>query len=278
MNFMIRYIFIITLLLTFFYCVEGAITPVNISLWPPICLFKEADVYGLDVGIIATKSNKVYGIQFAPLWNRNAEELYGIQMSFINYQSNHLKGIQIGIFGNGIEAANTASILTLMWFTAAGGRLNDAEDSSASEYFPKSKEAPSLGTLNGIQIALWGNWVKWMAGLQVSCIINRTIQADGIQITGLINEAQYKLKGIQIAALNNGGQYSQGAQIGFLNSSGDLRGIQIGFLNISHDCKGVQIGVLNGCYKLKGIQIGALNFIRKPQIITPVMLGLNVGW
>jgi hypothetical protein len=150
---------------------DSRLTPVNISIMPPISLFKRPKVVGLDLNLIG-KSEQVKGIQIG-LFSSNVEgTLYGLQTTIFSGHTNNFYGIQASIMnsltsnGNGLQIAFN----------------NDAED------------------FTGIQTSILGNSAYDFKGIQLSIASNMSTEVAGVQI-GAINYAE-TLRGIQIGFIN----------------------------------------------------------------------------
>src|SRR3989339_396975 len=68
-------------------------TPINLSIYPPITIFEEAKVYGIDLGLLGTQSKIVYGYQYS-LFHSRVNKCYGIQESWIYASADNIYGIQ----------------------------------------------------------------------------------------------------------------------------------------------------------------------------------------
>ena len=77
--------------------VFAAFTPLKLSLFSPLALPPVDKVYGIDIGIFATRSDEVKGIQLG-WFQATTTKLYGIQNSILS-RSTEATGLQIG-FGN----------------------------------------------------------------------------------------------------------------------------------------------------------------------------------
>jgi hypothetical protein len=144
--------------------------------------------------------------------------------------------------------------------------------------------------MSGAQVGSIFNNSNTFYGLQIALLMNKTVTANAIQL-GIVNVFN-KYNGFQAGLVNIGEDFS-GVQYGFLNISEDSEGLQLGlyfnssrntnvaqcgFINTTTEkVTGVQIGAINICKTLEGVQLGLLNIVGKAKI-TPVMIGLNIGW
>jgi hypothetical protein len=191
-------------------------SPFQVSIYNPIQLFdehkdiiglrlsflygKNADIFGIDLGLGVNGSDNVTGIQIAGIYNlynnypsyniREPSTVKGIQIAGLENTTNNLYGIQIGGFRNGVT------------------------DGAA-----------------GIQIALYENRARTMKGIQIALVGNTASTIKGIQIAGFFNDnLASNVTGIQIGAINMADSMT-GVQIGLINVCKHLTGIQIGLIN-----------------------------------------------
>jgi hypothetical protein len=70
--------------------------PLNIGIFPPLAIYDNPSIKGIDLGCFATKSENVTGIQISFLHNQTVN-LNGIQSGFFNIAGN-VKGFQNGLY------------------------------------------------------------------------------------------------------------------------------------------------------------------------------------
>ena len=160
--------------------------------------------------------------------------------------------------------------------------------------------------LQGIGMAVGGQDVSEVDGIQISGVMNASGDVDGVQIAVLVNMAgsfqgamisgliniggsgTRHSCGLQLALFGNnvefmgpggGGPTSllDGAQISLgLNNAHHLRGLQASILgNEATRCAGLQIGMINHVEALHGIQMGLYN---RAESGVGVQLGLINGF
>ena len=127
-------------------------------------------------------------------------------------------------------------------------------------------------SMEGVQISAGVNVVDGPGrGFQNSAGLNVARSFEGAQIVGGVNVAREHLEGLQLAAgLNAVGGPVDGAQIGTVNTSKDLKGIQLGVINVAAGrVKGIQFGVINVADDADA-SVGVIGISRKHGV------GLNV--
>jgi hypothetical protein len=161
--------------------------------------------------------------------------------------------------------------------------------------------------LQGIGIAIGGQDVSEVSGIQISGVINSSGDVDGVQVAGLVNMAgsfqgamisgyvniggAYRSRhsrGLQLAIFGNQVEFMgpgeegptsllDGAQISLaFNGAHHLRGAQISILgNDATRCSGLQLGLVNHAKELRGVQVGLCNLARSG---FGVQLGLVNGF
>ncbi|MHB9155412.1 MAG: hypothetical protein ACYC5N_06945 [Endomicrobiales bacterium] len=91
------FIFALTVLSGFASCAFASVSwiPLRLSLFPPVMFLPSADVYGFDLGLLATESNNLIGLQVSPLYFHVVNDFKGIQVTAItNNANNPFMGLQ----------------------------------------------------------------------------------------------------------------------------------------------------------------------------------------
>jgi hypothetical protein len=258
-------------------------TAFNLSLFPPISIFKTRTIEGLDLGILSTQSRKVIGWQFSPFYCET-DSFYGLQLALV-CNSRHVYGCQAGLlvsvadrcafqFGMVTVTKNCyygqVSIITSISKNSYYGQISLLVNVAETCYYNQVGLVSISRDFYGFQSGLLFNRSENVYGFQNSCL-NIAKSCNGIQVF-LINIAE-DCKGIQLGLGN-----FYGFPNGLLNFAKNCQGVQISAFNISKNCKGLQLGLVNYCETLKGAQIGVINIITKGNRFIPVTIGLNVGW
>ncbi len=127
-----------------------------------------------------------------------------------------------------------------------------------------------IGQLDGVQIGglnvierQKGRATGNMTGLQLAWLANITTgDTNGVQIAPVGNISTNEVNGWQVGMVGNyAGADMNGFQSGLLVnvSSGTVRGVQLSAINIGGDVKGMQIGVVNVAKKVEGGMVGVVN-------------------
>jgi hypothetical protein len=145
-------------------------TPLNISIYSPVALVSEANVAGLDIGLLYTNVNECYGIQGSLIYG-NAGYMHGLQTALVT-GAGTLYGLQCGL-------------------------VCHAEDVSGLQVYVFYSN--TLESFSGIQLGAVFAKAENFYGLQGG-FVNQAEDLHGLQI-GFINIAT-RLKGLQIGAIN----------------------------------------------------------------------------
>ncbi len=154
-------------------------------------------VYGLDLGLPITITQKMAGFQVSLLVNES-EKMSGIQLAGLGNKATSAYGLQIGAGGNVVD------------------RLVGIQLSAIANNF-------DYNTLDT------GTFHSDIIGFQIAPLTNITTTIKGIQV-GAFNFSQ-DTSGFQIGITNRSSGVMKGIQIGLLNYCGQLKGIQIGLIN-----------------------------------------------
>lgn len=247
---------------------EGALrnpwTPVQLSLCPPVQVFDAGrDVYGLrvnvlcgssanmtglDLGVVKSRSHRMAGIQVTGLLNECRDGAYGIQIALLgNRVGGDVVGLQVAPLSLFFEPVRND----------VGGRmiglqLGDNEvkgDAIGLQIGWNEVDADGYG----IQLG-WNEVEGRMHGLQLAV-------ANNILPWFLEEEATGDLAGLQVALVNRSSR-THGLQVGLFNESSALFGVQLGLYNASETAAGFQLGLVNRCSEMTGIQAGLINVIK----------------
>lgn len=164
------------------------------------------DIYGLDVNLLYSDCNKMYGIEVGGLANTARLDMlglqvsaacnfanrdaYGIQVALVNICNRQQEGLVVDAFGMNREFIGLrADVLGSLCDESAYG-LNVAGLANAVRE-----------DMWGWQIALGMTCARRLHGLQTAAILNMTDDLRGAQI-GLINYAASASAGFQIGLVN----------------------------------------------------------------------------
>jgi hypothetical protein len=186
-------------------------TAVKLSLVPGASLGGDLSVRGLDLGLMATGSPGVRGLQIAPIYTEVSETSYGAQLMFAG-KCGDLRGVQYG-------------------FVAFGDIIRGEQ---MGLLFAKAK------TVYGDQEGIYAT-CELMYGSQ-GALIADCRRVYGVQ-EGLLTIAD-KIDGGQGGLINYAPEL-KGIQLGLLNITSEAYGVQLGLINVSQTLKGVQFGLIN---------------------------------
>ncbi len=175
-------------------------------------------------------------------------ELYGLGFGLVGNSAEATNGIQVSLLGNDANSLRGVQI---------AGVLNQ---SGASIF--RSRNPSTGASVQGLQVSGLMNWAYDMSGVQLAGFIN----ADHGSFTGLqlvlgFNLVRRNLHGVQMG-VGNIATDVRGTQVGLVNrAEWKLGGAQIaGFANLARDVRGLQVAVLaNGAEILGGMQLGTYN-------------------
>lgn len=226
---------------------------------------------GVQLGGIANVAGaNANGIMLSGLMNVAGNRANGIQISGLgNIAGNTSRGVTIGGLMNlagdqaqGLQIAGLANIAGKSQSgIAIGGLMNVSADAmdgaqissilNISGGKAKGAQIAAIGnvgvSVNGMQLSAISNIAAIeMKGLQLCGAVNIAVKTENaLQVSGITNVCQGKLRGVQFAPGNYAGEVS-GAQIGLLNlCGGHVKGVQIGIINHSKDTTAHKIGLVN---------------------------------
>lgn len=284
----------------------------NLSLWRT----SVEHFYGIQYATAWNEAkDDSYGLQISAGINATRQKTVGLQIAGISSAASTLKGFQIGGLVSlaqrmdGVQIAGLTNALSnVRGIQISGIGNSNAWGSYGSRGNSGGLQIGGVGNLDfsdytGIKIGGVGNISQRDKGLQLGGIGNVAKETIGIQVGG--GNITHALRGAQIGLfLWNYAAGFRGAQFGPVNlcnerpgkatsvrntrtlgrsyrandDSFDNAGIQLGLVNACDDLRGVQIGLINYCRRLRGLQLGALNIIGRSGRMSPVMVGLNLGW
>ena len=98
----------------------------------------------------------------------------------------------------------------------------------------------------GLDVGLSGETFGEAGGILVNAFNNTTRDVYGLSVAGLWNQAKGSDSvALQLAAIYNGAEKLDGAQIGLVNHVHELHGVQLGLVNQAVNGGGLQIGLWN---------------------------------
>ncbi|BCS96193.1 hypothetical protein DSLASN_18250 [Desulfoluna limicola] len=233
------------------------------SLWPSVQAFAEdrnvyglranflygssADVVGLDLGLVRSRSHHMKGIQVTGVYNECRGGAYGIQVALLgNRVDGDVMGVQL----------SPLSLLFEPVRNDVGGKMlglqlgdNEVQGDATGIQIGWNEVG---GDSCGIQVG-WNEGVGKMVGLQLAF-------ANNILPWFLEEKETGDMTGFQ-AALVNRANRTHGVQVGVFNESVALSGMQLGLYNTAEKASGFQLGLVNRCDEMKGIQTGLVNVI-----------------
>lgn len=118
----------------------------------------------------------------------------------------------------------------------------------------------SYESVYGLDLGLSGETYGAAGGVLINAIENTTCNMYGLSIAGLWNLAKgADSAALQLAAVYNGAEKLDGAQIGLINIARELHGVQLGIFNQAVNGSGLQIGIWNNSGR--GVGSPILGFI-----------------
>ena len=198
-----------------------------------------AGANGIQIsGLGNIAGNTSRGVTIGGLMNLAGDQAQGLQIAGLaNIAGKSQNGIAIGglmnVSADAMDGAQISSILNI-----SGGKAKGAQIAAIG----------NVGvSVNGMQLSAISNIAAIeMKGLQLCGAVNIAVKTENaLQVSGITNVCQGKLRGVQFAPGNYAGEVS-GAQIGLLNlCGGHVKGVQIGIINHSKDTTAHKIGLVN---------------------------------
>jgi len=278
----------------------GKFSPLNLSLAGPVAFPRPENITGVDVGILATKSKHVYGLQCASVYAESEKSSAGFQISAINKSQNFL-GVQCGLW----------NITEKFYGIQVSGIGNKGSGGFWGLQF-SGIISTNYGGFKGLQ---YGTFVRSYAdfyGIQLSCFGNPLMAKKSLkaykefleaqkkaeeyerklkkqkfhlkQIDELSKEAEEVSESIEeaekaIAELNKAAELESikcgdfhGLQFSCLaNAAGNFTGSQISLLCASRNFNGLQLGIFaNWSYDINGFQLSI--FYNKSQAVHGIQI------
>ena len=204
----------------------------------PACEFpgNERDVYGFRLNLVGGSHHAVAGMDVGGVFTHVSEGLYGIQVGGLSNFAKHR--------AEGIQLAGT--------FNFGGFRFTGMQGSGGIN---------AAGDVQGVQVAVMGNFDLKMQGCQIAGGGNFAIMGRGCQFAGCGMNFADHLTGTQCSGTWNVGHVLDGMQVAPINVSEKCRGVQIGAINVSRKMAGLQVGAVNYAKGASGCQIGLFNVI-----------------
>ena len=244
-------------------------TPLRLALFQDLSLpYHVKTVGGIDLGIISTKVENVYGLQLGLMSTAGgliglqtgvyavSDDMSGIQLGLIAYSFSQVSGLQLSMMWSGVEGQGFSGL-------QAGGLYSSSEGTSYGLQLG-GVTAYSRDTVMGVQIA----------GIE-GCGAVKGLSIAPVKIMGTSHSTGLDNSGLSISVFNYGvrsedrGKYGfDGLMISGANiSNADIMGAQLGLFNSASLVKGVQIGVVNYATKLSGVQIGVINIAKNAAVL-----------
>lgn len=164
------------------------------------------DVFGLDVNLLYSDCNKMYGIEVGGLANTARLDMYGIQAAAgFNLANRNAVGIMASCFNMCNRTAYGISADVLGMNREFLGLSVDALASMTDESFYGLDVAGLASAVRedmwGWQIAVGATFARRVHGLQTSVILNMTDELRGAQV-GIVNYAATCSAGFQVGVVN----------------------------------------------------------------------------
>jgi hypothetical protein len=196
-------------------------SPIALNLFAPLQFPPSTwDVYGLRLNLLFGQNANVYGVDVGVV-GLSLSDVYGFQSTVFNWNEGTTKALQVGAVAN----LNLQGFIGLQ---AAGICNMDLGESTGVQF---------AGLLNknemfrGLQVASLANICNDNSkGVQIAFANAPRSEWKGVSV-GFMNYAT-KLNGVQFGFLNFVRQQGTGVQIGAFNAAQQLTGLQIGLLNM----------------------------------------------
>lgn len=183
-------------------------TVLAVGLATPITLpwGNDWDVFGLDLNLLYSDCNKMYGIQLGGLANCARLDMYGAQVALgCNYANRNAYGLQVSL-------ANVCNREQMGIFVDAvgvnresSGLRADLIGSLCGESFYGLSVAGLASAVRedmwGWQLALGGTFARRVHGFQTALLFNMTDELRGAQL-GIVNYASTCSAGFQVGLVN----------------------------------------------------------------------------
>jgi len=262
------------------------VTPVNIFHPPNkvigglslnILYGRNPSVFGLEVGAIVNRTDDAMGgIQISGVVNWDEGKIRGLAIAGIANAGKHghcggvciaglfnglegMSGLLISGFGNIVKNGKGVMVTPIMNHVQHDFSGLQIGFVNWNNFLQTQQTLADYGTYRVVKTTTY-TWSGTNRALQIS-FGNTADTLIGGQL-GPFNVARTGMRGTQLGGVwNHGGKRFEGLQLGAINSGGDVAGLQLGGINIART--------------LKGAQIGAINIATRNKV--PVMLGLLIG-
>lgn len=263
-------------------------TPIRIALFQDIAIpWYVKTVGGLDLGILSTRANNVYGVQASPLvatsnkvigiqfglgFAITEEQANAIQIGGVTYSLGEYNGLQFSVVLSGVEKGFKGLQVSVM---------NAFVDEESYGIQLSGLSTYSGDKINGLQLSALTSYSDGLNGIQITGIYAagavKGIGISAFRNMGMDNHKNLDGFGINISAFNYAVKAENKCNFTGLIFSGinvgnaDIKGLQAGIFNSASLIKGVQLGVINYASSLSGLQIGAVNIAKNASIpVLPV--------
>ncbi|MGN0847838.1 MAG: LA_2272 family surface repeat-containing protein [Kiritimatiellia bacterium] len=164
------------------------------------------DVFGLDVNLLYSDCNKMYGLEVGGLANTARLDMYGIQAALgFNLANRTAVGAMVSCFNMCNRTAYGMSVDLVGVNREFEGLSVDGLFSMTDESFYGLDVAGLANAVRedmwGWQVALGATFARRVHGLQTSLIFNMTDELRGAQV-GIVNYADTCSAGFQIGIVN----------------------------------------------------------------------------
>lgn len=180
-------------------------------------------VYGVELAPLASKRERIVGVQLAGIGAMTSEAVWGLQLGGFGASARELYGLQLASF------AASAETLGGLTFASCGVEIGGDMTGLACCGFMTSVKRSAYG----FQVSGFCNDVsRDVAGVQVALTNLAHRDVTGLQLAALGNDANGDCTGVQISALGNrvGGRFC-GLQIGLVNEAAKGTFVQLGLIN-----------------------------------------------
>ncbi len=254
-------------------------------------------VYGLDVGLLVTNVETIWGLQLSPVAMAEtagvlqvglavgyAEEMYGVQFGSLVAVGESIWGLSLAGLGSyyeeleGIQLSGLASIAEDIAGLQYGSLAAGADEVEGGQL---SLLGVGAGSVTGFQLGGAVSFADRVTGLQLGgAVAMGSVTGVGLSALRLFSMQDDPSAGIIINGIGFGGDYFEdeymvtGLQLGAFNiGGGDIKGVQASAINHATFANGLQFGLINYASKLNGLQIGIINIC--PDAAIPVLPLVN---
>ena len=164
------------------------------------------DVFGLDVNLLYSDCNKMYGVEIGGLANTARLDMYGLQAALaFNLANRTAVGGMVSCFNMCNRTAYGLSVDLVGMNRTFEGLSVDGLGSMTDESFYGLSVAGLASAVRedmwGWQVALGATFARRVHGFQTALILNMTDELRGAQL-GLVNYAATASAGFQVGLVN----------------------------------------------------------------------------